>query len=62
MHAVSLLQNASDALLSHVDNFPIDLLFVRDDDIPALVFDGLCDGGIVGENVLLSQFLQREVI
>ncbi|WP_131796069.1 ATP phosphoribosyltransferase [Legionella lansingensis] len=42
------------ALLTHVDNFPIDLLFVRDDDIPTLIFDGLCDGGIVGENVLFE--------
>lgn len=47
------------ALLSHVDNFPIDLLFVRDDDIPTLVFDGLCDAGIVGENVLLEAALAR---
>lgn len=45
------------ALLTHVDNFPIDLFFVRDDDIPTLVFDGLCDGGIVGENVLLEASL-----
>lgn len=45
------------ALLSHVDNFPIDLLLVRDDDIPTLVFDGLCDGGIIGENVLLEASL-----
>ncbi|PWY55604.1 ATP phosphoribosyltransferase [Legionella qingyii] len=45
------------SLLTHVDNFPIDLLFVRDDDIPVLVFDGLCDGGIVGENVLLEASL-----
>lgn len=45
------------ALLTHVDNFPIDLLFVRDDDIPTLVFDNLCDGGIVGENVLLEASL-----
>jgi len=42
------------ALLTHVDNFPIDLLFVRDDDIPTLVFDGLCSGGIVGDNVVLE--------
>lgn len=47
------------ALLTHVDNFPIDLLFVRDDDIPTLIFDGLCDGGIVGENVLLEAALAR---
>ncbi|RUR13050.1 ATP phosphoribosyltransferase [Legionella sp. km772] len=45
------------ALLTHVDNFPIDLLFVRDDDIPTLVFDKLCDGGLVGENVLLEAAL-----
>jgi ATP phosphoribosyltransferase len=45
------------SLLTHVDNFPIDLLFVRDDDIPVLVFDGLCDGGIVGENVLFEASL-----
>src|SRR3990167_4300465 len=44
----------NNALLTHVENFPIDLLFVRDDDIPTLVFDGLCDGGIVGENVLFE--------
>ncbi|AMV13981.1 TPA: ATP phosphoribosyltransferase [Legionella pneumophila subsp. pneumophila] len=47
------------ALLTHVDNFPIDLLFVRDDDIPTLVFDSLCDGGIVGENVLLEASFNR---
>ncbi len=42
-------------LLVYVDNFPIDLLLVRDDDIPALVFDGVCDAGIVGENVLCEK-------
>lgn len=43
------------SLLAHVDNFPIDLLFLRDDDIPTLVFDGLADAGIVGENVLYER-------
>ena len=62
--SISLLQRCglqfrikNNALLTHVDNFPIDLLFVRDDDIPTLVFDGLCDGGILGENVLLEAAL-----
>lgn len=45
------------SLLVSVENFPIDLLLVRDDDIPTLVFDGLCDVGIVGENVLCEQAL-----
>ncbi|MFI4918915.1 MAG: ATP phosphoribosyltransferase [Legionellales bacterium] len=65
--SLSLLQRCGlkfrikhNALLTHVDNFPIDLLFVRDDDIPTLVFDGLCDGGIVGENVLLEASLATE--
>ncbi len=64
--SISLLQRCGlkfrikpNALLTHVDNFPIDLLFVRDDDIPTLVFDGLCDGGIVGENVLLEASLAQ---
>ncbi|MGB6977253.1 MAG: ATP phosphoribosyltransferase, partial [Gammaproteobacteria bacterium] len=39
-------------LYCHSENLPIDLLFVRDDDITTLVSDGICDLGIVGENVL----------
>lgn len=47
-------------LLLHADNFPIDILFVRDDDIPQLVMDGVCDLGIVGTNVLEEAALDRE--
>jgi len=43
------------SLLCHGENLPIDVLFVRDDDIPTLVIDGICDLGIVGENVLLEK-------
>lgn len=43
--------NASQ-LITPCINYPIDLLFVRDDDIPQLVSDGVSDLGIVGENVL----------
>jgi len=46
-------------LLLHSENFPIDILFVRDDDIPQLVMDGVCDLGIVGNNVLLETTLER---
>ncbi len=46
-------------LLLHAENFPVDLLFVRDDDIPQLVMDGVCDLGIVGENVLEETALDR---
>lgn len=39
-------------LLYRVENYPIDLLRVRDDDIPTLVRDGIADLGVVGRNVL----------
>lgn len=42
----------NNALISHIQNLPIDLLFVRDDDIPTLVAENICDIGIVGNNVL----------
>ena len=38
---------------------PIDVLRVRDDDIPGLVMDGVCDLGIVGENVLVEVQAER---
>ena len=45
-------------LFCHSENFPLDLLLVRDDDIPGLVSDGTCDFGIVGTNVLQEKSLQ----
>lgn len=49
------LKPSKSTLFCTVDNFPLDILLVRDDDIPVLVKDGLCDLGIVGENVLNEQ-------
>jgi len=42
----------SQRLIAHATNLPIDLLLVRDDDIPTLIMDGVCDLGIIGENEL----------
>lgn len=41
-------------LIARSPNFPIELLFLRDDDIPQYVQDGVADIGIVGENVCLE--------
>jgi ATP phosphoribosyltransferase len=46
------IQNGKNDLTARVENFPADLMFVRDDDIPTFVCDGICEFGIVGENVL----------
>jgi ATP phosphoribosyltransferase len=48
-------------LIAHVENMDIDILRVRDDDIPGLIMDGVCDLGIVGENVLEEESLQRKL-
>lgn len=44
-------------LLARVKNMPIDLLLVRDDDIPSFVSNNASDIGIVGENVLVEEQL-----
>ncbi len=41
-----------DRLVNECKNFPIDLMLVRDDDIPEYISDGVCHLGIVGENVV----------
>ncbi|MCC5997363.1 MAG: ATP phosphoribosyltransferase [Oceanicaulis sp.] len=41
-----------DELLRRAENVPLDLMLIRDDDIPSFVASGACDYGIVGENVL----------
>jgi ATP phosphoribosyltransferase len=46
------IQHGKNDLAARVENFPIDLMFVRDDDIPTFVSDGVCEFGIVGRNVI----------
>ena len=47
--------NGAGKLKSASHNFPIEFLFLRDDDIPDYVADGVADIGIVGENVALEK-------
>lgn len=50
------VSTAKRTLLSKASNFPVEVLFLRDDDIPQTVADGVADVGIVGEN----EFLERK--
>lgn len=45
-------RESRDRLFCYGESLPIDLLLVRDDDIPGLIAEGVCDLGIVGRNVL----------
>jgi ATP phosphoribosyltransferase len=49
-----------DELICYGENMPIDVLLVRDDDIPDLVRDDICDVGIVGYNVMHERRLELE--
>lgn len=52
-------RESRDRLFCYGESLAIDLLLVRDDDIPGLIAEGVCDLGVVGRNVLAEQALER---
>lgn len=56
------LRNVKDRLKTEADNFPLEVFFLRDDDIPQYVEDGVADIGIVGENVLYEKNKQAAIV
>ncbi|TVR72166.1 MAG: ATP phosphoribosyltransferase [Marinilabiliales bacterium] len=55
------LGNGSRKLISPSSNFPVEILFLRDDDIPKYIADGVADAGIVGENVFAESDVALEI-
>ena len=55
-------RQSRDKLFCYGESLPVDLLLVRDDDIPGLIADGVCDFGIVGRNELDEQGAARRRI
>jgi ATP phosphoribosyltransferase len=49
------INNGVNKLKTEASNFPLEVFFLRDDDIPQYVEDGVADLGIVGENVVLEK-------
>ena len=49
------LKNGINKLKTEADNFPMEVFFLRDDDIPQYVEDAVADIGIVGENVIYEK-------
>jgi ATP phosphoribosyltransferase len=54
--------NGKDQLKTQARNFPVEVLFLRDDDIPQYVEDKVADVGIVGENVLIEKQKNNKLI
>jgi ATP phosphoribosyltransferase len=53
--------NGVNKLKAEATNFPLELFFLRDDDIPQYVEDGVADIGFVGENVVYEKAKKIEV-
>ena len=51
---IKVSNNGSRLLFAEAADFPVDILYLRDDDIPQYVADGVADAGIVGENVIIE--------
>lgn len=56
------ITNGERKLVAQASNFPIQLLYLRDDDIPQCVADGVADIGFVGENVLAETRYPLQIV
>lgn len=56
------IENYSEKLMVSAKNYNLDILFLRDDDIPEYVQDGVADIGIVGENVVVEKRAKVEYL
>lgn len=56
------LSSAKRTLLVQSTNFPVEILFLRDDDIPQSVASGVADLGIVGENEFVERQEDAEIV
>lgn len=56
------LPTGSGKLMAQATNFPLEILFLRDDDIPKYVAESVADIGIAGENVILEKGHSVEVV
>ena len=54
--------NGKDQLKTQARNFPVEVLFLRDDDIPQYVEDSVADIGIVGENVFEEKQKRNDMV
>ncbi len=56
------ISNGRDQLKTQARNFPVEILFLRDDDIPQYVEDNVADIGIVGENVFVEKQRNAQLV
>ncbi|UXE68118.1 MAG: ATP phosphoribosyltransferase [Chryseotalea sp. WA131a] len=57
-----IFSNGKDQLKTQARNFPVEILFLRDDDIPQYIEDNVADAGIVGENVWIEKQKKNDLV
>lgn len=56
------IDNGRDQLMAAASNFPLEVLFLRNADIPQYVEDGVADAAIIGDNILVEKPKEVEVV
>lgn len=56
------IENGKDQLKVNVANFPVELLYLRNSDIPQYLEDGVVDVAIIGENLLIEKEKEIEIV
>ena len=56
------IENGKDQLKVAVSNFPIEILYLRNSDIPQYLEDGVIDLAIVGENLLIETNKEVDIV
>tara|TARA_R110001592_G_scaffold239654_2_gene499624 strand:+ start:375 stop:1232 length:858 start_codon:yes stop_codon:yes gene_type:complete len=56
------IDNGKDQLKVSARNFPLEVLYLRNSDIPQYIEDGVVDIAIIGENILIEKQKQAEVV
>ena len=56
------INNGNDQLKTEASNFPLEILFLRNSDIPQYLIDGVVDAAIVGDNLLVEKGTNIQVV
>lgn len=56
------ISNGYDQLRVEASNFPVEVLFLRNSDIPQYLEDGVCDIAIIGENLVIEKEKKGEIV
>ena len=56
------IENGKDQLKVSIPNFPMEILYLRNSDIPQYLEDGIADIAIVGENLLIEKQKKHEIV